>query len=455
MTTPAPLDAQAAVSALTDLETRVRACSTDFYHSRPLVQYRKEYKDSSDSILGEDRAALDLRDLLVASAITANNVLLIGKSGAGKTHLSKMVMTALFGTEGYKTLPIDATFGIDKLRDMAFGDISAGKNLKEAVRATGFLTCPGIIVDEYNRAPSEITNMLQGYLQNGALVFEGGREVTPGIQINGSDERYQWKVATANEGKAYLGARKFDKASRDRLAIEIPLDIFPPADADRRALAAKTSSGLAVEASAGDVSDVLELLEHVRAVPLSTTLREFIIYLGRMDQCVKAANYTKLDIENFTPEFCQGCHHAAESSNICGSVFAPSERSLINLQNMSRAFALLRYARSGYQHKILKAEIDDFMAAAPFALYSKIDIHPGWIDTTSQASRWSAVSSVVKIAYTKFKSWFHANRDTLRKLADLEARGGMGAAEAYEARRALHKYASDKDVWSADLRMGP
>ena len=74
------------------LDKRVRETSKEFYHSRPLVEYRVDGKEVS----------MDLRSLLLNSACTGNNVLLAGDTGSAKTHLAIMVNVALFGNNGWR-----------------------------------------------------------------------------------------------------------------------------------------------------------------------------------------------------------------------------------------------------------------------------------------------------------------------------------------------------------------
>ena len=418
------------ISTFQSLDARVREATRDYYHSRPLANYTAHNRKT---------VSIDLRGMLLASAITANNVLLPGTTGAGKTHLSKMFMAGLFGVTGYKTLQMDASFSLDKLRNIAFDVIANGGNLHDAVREADVLTVPGVVIDEYNRAPSEITNIIQGWLQNGALTFEGGKEVHPGVAFNGR-ERYQWKIATVNEGGPYSGARKLDKASRDRLNVEIPLDVFPLTREDRYKLHSKTSTAVDAYDGAGVLDDVISALQGVRTIPISGTVDEFLLYLQNMNQCIKAPNKTKLEIENFSPEtMCRGCHLITGNNNLCGSVYAPSDRSIISLQNLAKGFAVYRCLQTEDDPSQLRVELEDVLAAAPFVLLSKINIHPGWIDKTSVGSRWQAVNNVVKFSYERFTKFIRSNWEYLQQ-------------QTTEAKAALKTYAEEKDAWAVDLR---
>lgn len=420
-----------AVEALRKLDVRVREASKDYFHSRPVANYMSGDGDNTYSV------SMGLRSLMLVSAVTGNNVLLTGSTGSGKTHLSKMVMAGLFGNTGYKTLQIDANFSLDKLRDISFSTVASGGRLSEAVKETPLLTVPGVVIDEYNRAPPELTNIIQGWLQNGVLTFEGGREVNPGVVFNGR-ERYQWKVATVNEGSRYSGARKLDKASRDRLSVEIPLDVFPLTDDDRRNLSYKTSTSVDAFDGDGALEDLLKVAVGVREVPLTGPANEFIIYLQRMNQCVKTPNKTKLEVENFSPEYCKGCHLSKGNDNICGSVYAPSDRSVIALRNLSKGFALYRCLQTGSDPSNLKVELEEVVAAAPFVFLSKLDMHPGWIDRTSNGSRWQAVNNAVKVAYNRFKNYVQSNFEHLQQ-------------NTPDSLKAMQKYAQEKDAWCIEL----
>lgn len=418
------------VKKLQKLDSLVRDASKDYFHSRPLVTYTTN--DGSE-------ISLDLRDLALACAATGNNLLLTGGTGCGKTHFAKMIMSALFGSEGYKVLQIDASFSLDKLRNIVFKAIKEGGSLDEAVKEAKILTVPGVVVDEYNRAPKEITNIIQGWLQNGTLTFEGGYEVNPGVLI-GDKKRYQWKIATVNEGSRYEGARKIDKASRDRLSVEIPLSVFSMTDEDRRKLHSKTSTDVEVYNGEGAFDDVAIVMQGIKEIPLAGSADEFLLYLQRMSQCAKAPNKTKEEIENFSPEYCKGCHLSKGHNNICGNIErAPSDRSIISLQNLAKSFALLRTMKTGRASDEVTADIEDVIAATPFVLYSKLDINPGWIEKTGKGSKWQAINTAIKMAYEKFQKFV---RDNYEHLSEPKPQSLI----------AIKSYAEKNDAWAADLK---
>lgn len=416
---------------LKTLLTRIGESTKKFYHSTLLADYESE----------GIKAEYGIRELLLLAAVTNNNVILTGRSQSGKTHLAKMVMSALFGSN-YGFLPVDITLNENKLRNLSFGAIKEGKNLNDAVKETKLISAPGVIVDEYNRAPYEITNILQGYLQNGTLVFEGGKEMTPGTPF--SNGKYQWKIATLNEGRKYGGAREVEKASRNRLPIEIPLDVFTPTEEDERKIILHGKAGLDVEKKQPLTHLVIEFYEKINQVPLEATAEEFIMYLTRLNQCTKSPEKSKLTIENFSMDYCKGCRHIVKDNGICGNVFAPSERSIIALSGLAKGFAIIRYAKAQDKTKKqqdIKATIEDVLEAAPFTLYSKIDIEPNWVEKYAQGSKWKATKDVIKKCYDRFTRFFAKNEEVLKR-----------GAETEEDKQNLEKYATEEDPWCLNLK---
>jgi MoxR-like ATPase len=354
-------------------------------------------------------------------------VLLTSRTGSGKTTFAKMLALSLFG-EDHAFIQVDPKLDENKLRDIAFGKIKEGKNLSEAVAETKILTAPCVILDEYNRAPSIITNLLQGYLTNGTLVFEGGREFKPGVPTK-SGERYQIKIGTINEGQEYYGTQAIDKASRDRFAVEINLDIFEPNENDRWNFIRNGPARLPDDTPESSLEKILELYEIVKKVSLSPLAEEFISYFMRMNQCIKSPEGTKLTVTGIGGEFCKGCSALALDKGICANVYAPSERTIANWIRLSKAFALYRAYKLNEEEYDVKVEIEDVIAAAPFVLYSKLSINPNWVTKYARGSLYNAVNEVVRIAYDRFIRGFKENEDLIERRINALKNGNKPSEE--------------------------
>ncbi len=413
------------IEKLRNLNDELRRISKGFLHSTPLAKYKV------DNI----EVIYDLRDLLLMCAVSGSNCLLTGKTGCGKTTIARMV-ASLFGDYGF--LQVDATLDVNKLRDLTFEPIKKGEKLSDAVKTTKLIDAPAVVIDEYNRAPLEITNILQGYLQNGSLIFEGGKEVFPGVDFNG--RKYQWKIATVNEGEKYYGTRRIDKASRHRFAVEINLDIFEPSDKDRRELIEHGGARI-VESERSHLNDILAVYKSLEKVKISPIVEEFVLYFMRMNQCIKSPEGTKSSVY-FTQEYCKGCHLLPIDNEICGNIFAPPERAIINWITLARTFAL--YRASKYGGEVMVRE-EDAIASAPFVLYLKMDINPSWVAKRYRGSEWNATKNVINLAYERFRNFYNSIYDILKKRAE-----GKDINEKDLGK--IKKYLTTRDVWVADLK---
>jgi hypothetical protein len=239
-----------------------------------------------------------------------------------------------------------------------------------------------------------------------------------------------------NEGEKYYGARKIDKASRNRLATEINLDLFEPGESDKRKIIAEKrikSNGNRESC----LNYVLELHRQVEEVEINPMATEFFLYFSRMNQCVKSPEKTKLSV-NFSLEYCKGCHLKALDAEICSSVFAPPERTIIHWKDLSQAFALYRACKQECKPEVT---VEDAAAAAPFVLYSKLDINDGWVAKKAKGSLWNAINFVVKICRDRQLRFWKAHEDILKR--------GDPTEEDMEK---ITKYVSERDPWAMDLR---
>lgn len=85
---------------------------------------------------GGREVAFDIKDILLLGAITHSDVLLIGRTGSGKTKLANMTMEALFGKEGYYSKTTLPSMSPADFMDIDFPAIRKGdKKLKEAISA--------------------------------------------------------------------------------------------------------------------------------------------------------------------------------------------------------------------------------------------------------------------------------------------------------------------------------
>lgn len=403
-----------ATSGLELLEASVREHTEGYFNTVNFIE-TKVLVDGREHALN-----LDLRDMMLICAISGRNVLISGRTGGGKTAFSRAFAKSLFGNS-FGFLQVDKTLDRDTFRDIAFSDIKDGNRLSDAARPATALMAPITIFDEYNRAPAVITNMLQGWLTNGVVILEGGREVRPGVEL-GNGKKYQFKIATMNEGRAYSGTSEVDRASRDRFAVELPFDFFPLAQEDKYNLITRGNFLENGPAYRKDIADRLyDAHRQTDSVPVNPAAAYFSLAIMSKDNCYRSPEGTKLSFEPFRPEICEGCKASFDST--CGSIFAPSERAMADLMALSKTTAMYRaYKLQGSDPEVT---INDVLVIAPFVLYNKLGMAEGWIHQRgggingAAGSRWEATSSTIK---GMAKSWM----DGYKGVAELLAKKASG-----------------------------
>lgn len=145
-----------------------------------------------------------------------------------------------------------------------------------------------------------------------------------------------------------------DKALRDRTVIEIPMDIFYQTAEDcLNMLYIQKKIDKKTDGENGILKDVLKLFMQISKLEEDENVIFFLTYLSGMSYCVKvnSSSHIKESI-NFTPRMCEtGCHFKAETPanrhNLCGNVYAPSQRALINLLKITKGVAYIRAAKTG------------------------------------------------------------------------------------------------------------
>ncbi|MHA1251046.1 MAG: AAA family ATPase [Candidatus Helarchaeota archaeon] len=336
-----------------------------------------------------------LTDILLIGAITQSSVLLSGSSGSGKTLLAELVSNFLFGKDGVIRKNITPDLNEQDFMDIDFGAIKAGKKLKEAMLADDLFSRPCLIIDEANRAPSIIQNRLIQILENSIDIKS--KIIHAGVLLN-NGMKYHWNILTLNYGEEYAGTSTVDRALRDRITLDIPIDNFPPTLDDqirmiRESLFPKdrvdlTSTGV----------PIYDFIQNMDKINLSLEAEALILYMSFTSNCIKSPTGSKYGVI-FSPQYCkdQDCPYARNPplNKICPYTYAPSNRILRRLVHVSKGLCLLRHAKvvsylkehenkeelTDYLLKIQNLEVglQDVSLIAPFVLHSKISINREWV----------------------------------------------------------------------------
>ena len=397
-----------------------------------------------------DAVSLDIKDILLVGALSGVDSLLTGRTGAGKTHLAKMVMTALFGKDGYFSKTVTPGMSTSDFLDIDFGAIQRdGKTLREAMRAVEMTKRAGVILNEPNRAPELVQAILIPFFDH---EFEAeGSLIELGVGVPNTGLRYQYRILTINEGAEYSGVVGLDRAVRDRMVIEVPMDHLTMSSSDvLRMLEKRVSAKMSDQAGEGMLNELLGIHEMVLNLPLSKDARSLLVYLNGLGNCIRSLTGSKNGI-SFTPAICGqggssgGCHHFAPMGGVCAAVFKPSARAILNLQSVAKGVAAVRLARASKRSDGAKAaeslEVTeaDVLAAAPLVLFSKLEIDLAWIAKRYQGNKWAAIKSVMNEALSRVTQ---AKRDLLPARQNTEV-------TPMQRRKQFQKWVEETDAWVA------
>jgi MoxR-like ATPase len=395
------------IISLADLEDNLtRFISKHYFNSQPVIS--NNHIDSQGNII---KLNYILADILLVGAITQSSVLLSGSSGSGKTLLAKLMTKFLFGKNGYTRKNITPDMNEQDFLDIDFGAIKEGKKLKEAISADEIFARPSLIIDEANRAPPIVQNRLMQVLENN--IDLKSKIVHAGVEID-NDSFYHWNILTLNYGSEYAGTSKVDRALKDRVVFNIPIDNFPPTLNDQIKM---IRSDFTEKYSRDFVSNkqlIINIFKILDKIELSLEAEALILYLSLTSNCVKSPSGSKYGIM-FSPEYCRenDCQYARNPplNKICPYTYAPSNRVLRKLVHAAKGFTLLKFAKiqnyyshnemdlkkDEFENKSIEVSLEDIISIAPLVLNEKISMNRNWIINKFHGNQYFAIKFFLEV----------------------------------------------------------
>lgn len=341
------------------LSDRIKEVGSGYFHSNPL--------SDSQTILGE-KIYLSLFDWVLLGAISESPVVIHGDTDRGKTDLAKIVMTSLFGKEesDWHKTNVDLDFGSMTYSGTDFNALHEGKTSEDLFFNKEFISYPGLIWDEPNRAPPKLINKLLHILEKD-FHLENGKKVLSGKKYRDS-KRYQYHFLAMNDdNKSFHGTFEVDRALRRRQTIEIPIDLFQTTMYDKRKMGLERMGDLDIHNGETHFEDVINILESLGNLPISPQAEHMKLYLQSMVFCKNSVTGTKKGID-FNPGICErssttaanimssddsnqvdigSCHYLATyPDKMCPSVMGITDGISIKFGTIARAHAVMRAAKT-------------------------------------------------------------------------------------------------------------
>jgi hypothetical protein len=347
------MEGKQALQNLHLVQQHIAQVSQEYFHSTPL----------STTPALDTELPFGLFDWGLIGAIAEYPLKLVGETDRGKTDFAKVLMTGLFGEEetGWHKTDVDKDFGDLTVADAEFSAIAEGKSTRELYTGKEWLSLPGLIWDEPNRAPSKVLNKMLHILEKDFSLPNGNR-IKTGHQDAKSEERYQFHILAMNEGAEYSGTSAVDRALNRRQTLEIPIDAFPTSALDKLQMSRKRKGTIHIEDGTGHLEEILQLWKFTKDIEMTPEAELYRIYLQSMGACVHSVTGTKRGI-NLNQALCEGkapvitgdattppqqaCHFLGSyPENLCPNIYELSDGVAIQLGTIAKAHALLRTYKS-------------------------------------------------------------------------------------------------------------
>lgn len=333
----------ALLEELDTLERRIQSACSGYFNRTSVVHLSDQCIGPAGEVLGWS-LSLDLRDVILLAAICQSPMALRGGTDRGKTALAELAMNALFGSHGEQWWRVEISKGmsLDDLIEVDIKKLSTSK-LSEAISAAPWLSYPARLLDEINRAPAKLNNILLHIIDASGLHVRGNLYIPVGLPyaIDGVTKRYSFTIATANEStEDYDGVFAEDAALLRRIVLSINLDDIPPSTHDVAELLRHRRPRTQLPQCGAMTVSIIRVYESLAdAIPISALGHLFLHYLSGLSTCVLSRS-GKLRMGGH-PELCEKCH-LRKSHRFCGRVGGLTEGLLLWTKEIATAIAGLR-----------------------------------------------------------------------------------------------------------------
>jgi len=325
-----------------ELDERVNLATNQFYNSAPAGAV---HDPKLGQVFGD--IVLSVKDLILTAILTKVHVLVTGPTGRGKTDLVKLICQGIFGNDGWFLLRLNPHLTEETFANIDMERLSRGK-LRDAVSPAPFLSFPCVVLDEVNRTPAALTNILLGFC-DGRIELKCGLKYDVGYRYRGrqgQEHRYHFIVGTMNEGSEYAGIFELDPALRRRFTLEIPFDDLRATPEDLLNIVENRTGPAQAIDYCNMVKHVAQACDDIIRLSLDPFALIYLTYLGNVGRCPHSR--TGFHPLRATQELCSKaeCRIQKIADSFCPSVGGFSEGLLIFLKRAACGLAALRIART-------------------------------------------------------------------------------------------------------------
>ena len=334
------------MEAVHHIATQVRRGCEAYRNRTSLFHMTDDCKGHRDNLLSWS-LGFDLKDIIVLAAICQAPLAFRGSTDKGKSALAELGLNALFGAHGSQwwRVEVSRAMSLDDLIEIDLKKLSES-TLGEAISASPWLSFPGRLLDEINRAPAKLNNILLHIVDGSGLHVRGNLFIPVGYPYvaNGERKRYSLTTVTANElSTEYDGVFAEDAALLRRIVLSIDMDSQPPSAQDIVELLEGRRPKIHLPVCPSMLHSILRVYESLpETIPISPLGQLYLHYLSGQSTCIRTRSGRQHPTRQSV--ICEKCH-LYKSHRFCGRVGGVSEGLLLWVKEIAFGIAALRVSK--------------------------------------------------------------------------------------------------------------